>query len=67
MLTIIIGSIDSDDRPWASIVVGKPGFATSPLPSLLQINTNIIPGMLINFEIFKLLLTTIRRSAKAGN
>lgn len=41
---LAFGSIDSDDRPWASIVVGKPGFATSPLPSLLQINTNIIPG-----------------------
>jgi uncharacterized protein len=35
--TAIVGSVDSDGRPWASVLVGHPGFITSPDPRHLQI------------------------------
>lgn len=34
---LIVGSLDADDRPWASILVGRPGFLTSPDPRSLTI------------------------------
>jgi predicted pyridoxine 5'-phosphate oxidase superfamily flavin-nucleotide-binding protein len=35
---IIVGSVDSSGQPWASIVAGTPGFATSPDPLHLLIS-----------------------------
>jgi predicted pyridoxine 5'-phosphate oxidase superfamily flavin-nucleotide-binding protein/NAD(P)H-flavin reductase len=40
---MIIGSVDEQGWPWASIVSGKPGFALSPEPTVLNINTLINP------------------------
>jgi predicted pyridoxine 5'-phosphate oxidase superfamily flavin-nucleotide-binding protein len=34
---ILVGSIDPSGQPWASIVAGMPGFATSPDPQHLHI------------------------------
>lgn len=35
---LVIGSIDARRRPWASIVVGMPGFLRSPNPNELQVH-----------------------------
>ncbi|WP_137822456.1 pyridoxamine 5'-phosphate oxidase family protein [Pseudomonas sp. D(2018)] len=35
---MLVGSLDSDGQPQASVLWGKPGFAHSPEPSLLRIN-----------------------------
>lgn len=35
---LIVGSLDADDMPRASILVGRPGFAVSPDPGLLLIH-----------------------------
>lgn len=34
---LVVGSLDADDRPWASILVGRPGFLASPDPRILTI------------------------------
>jgi predicted pyridoxine 5'-phosphate oxidase superfamily flavin-nucleotide-binding protein len=41
---IVVGSLDRDQRPWASILAGMPGFVTSPHPKRLEIEANPIPG-----------------------
>src|SRR5262245_46602362 len=51
---LIVGSIDAERRPWASIVVGDPGFIRSPDAHTLAIDAragfgdplgrNIVPG-----------------------
>jgi predicted pyridoxine 5'-phosphate oxidase superfamily flavin-nucleotide-binding protein len=41
---VVIGSLDAEQRPWASIVAGLPGFATSPHPRRLEIEANPLPG-----------------------
>ncbi len=33
----VVGSLDGDDRPWASVLVGEPGFLASPDPRTLTI------------------------------
>lgn len=35
---LVVGSLDSDDRPWASILAGRPGFLGSPEPRTLTID-----------------------------
>lgn len=35
---IVVGSVDSSGQPWASIVAGMPGFATSPDPLHLSVS-----------------------------
>ncbi|MFZ6049639.1 pyridoxamine 5'-phosphate oxidase family protein [Pseudomonas sp. CR3202] len=35
---LLVGSLDSDGQPVASVLWGKPGFVHSPEPSLLRIN-----------------------------
>jgi len=42
--TLFIGSSDSRQRPWASVVVGKPGFAHSPDPKRLDVDAQPLPG-----------------------
>lgn len=42
--TLFVGSLDAERRPWASIVVGRPGFIGSPDPRLLTIDAAPLPG-----------------------
>ncbi|WP_246541923.1 pyridoxamine 5'-phosphate oxidase family protein [Collimonas antrihumi] len=41
---LIVGSIDRQQQPWASIVIGAPGFVTSPDPEHLEIRTQVLPA-----------------------
>ncbi|MFC5698674.1 pyridoxamine 5'-phosphate oxidase family protein [Pseudomonas sp. GCM10022186] len=40
---LLVGSLDSDGQPVASVLWGKPGFVHSPEPSLLRINARPEP------------------------
>jgi predicted pyridoxine 5'-phosphate oxidase superfamily flavin-nucleotide-binding protein len=42
--SLIVGSLDAERRPWASIVVGRPGFIATPDPRLLTIDAAPLPG-----------------------
>ena len=41
---MLVGSVDAAQRPWASVLVGAPGFMTSPDPHRLDIAARPIPG-----------------------
>jgi predicted pyridoxine 5'-phosphate oxidase superfamily flavin-nucleotide-binding protein len=41
---IVVGSVDSSGQPWASIVAGTPGFATSADPKHLRVGALPRPG-----------------------
>ena len=41
---LLIGSVDNRGRPWASVLVGRPGFVHSTTPNRLKINTRLIDG-----------------------
>lgn len=41
---LIVGSIDGQQQPWASIVIGAPGFVTSPDPEHLEIDAQVLPA-----------------------
>ncbi len=41
---LLIGSVDKAGRPWASVLVGRPGFVHSPTPDRLMIDTQLIYG-----------------------
>ena len=41
---VVMGSLDAEQRPWASLVAGLPGFASSPHPRRLEIEANPVPG-----------------------
>jgi len=41
---LLIGSVDRSGRPWASVLVGRPGFAHSPDPKTLEIKARPIFG-----------------------
>ncbi|GAB2177978.1 flavin-nucleotide-binding protein [Dongia sp. agr-C8] len=41
---VVVGSLDAEHRPWASILSGMPGFASSPHPRRLEIEANPLPG-----------------------
>ena len=41
---LVVGVLDAEQHPWASIVAGLPGFVTSPHPRLLEIEANPIAG-----------------------
>ena len=34
---VLLGTVDEQGRPWASLVAGRPGFMTSPDPRHLEI------------------------------
>lgn len=36
---MLYGTVDAHDRPWASVLEGPPGFASSPEPGLLQFSS----------------------------
>ena len=41
---LVVGSVGAHERPWASIVVGLPGFAHSPDPRTLRIDARPVDG-----------------------
>lgn len=41
---LLVGSIDTSGRPWASILVGRPGFISSPDATTLNMETRPIFG-----------------------
>lgn len=41
---MLLGSVDAEGYPWAGILEGRPGFAQSPDPRLLQLNCRPAPG-----------------------
>ena len=41
---LLLGSLDRSGRPWASVLAGRPGFARSPDPQTLAIDTPMIFG-----------------------
>jgi ferredoxin-NADP reductase/predicted pyridoxine 5'-phosphate oxidase superfamily flavin-nucleotide-binding protein len=41
---MLLGSVDAEGYPWASILEGRPGFARSPDPRLLQFNCRPAQG-----------------------
>lgn len=41
---LIVGTVDAEGHPWASIVVGEPGFIASPDDRTLQVNAKPLFG-----------------------
>jgi hypothetical protein len=41
---LVLGSLDAEQRPWASIVAGTPGFAHAPDPRTLRVDATPPPG-----------------------
>lgn len=41
---VLVGSVDPHGRPWASVLVGAPGFMASPDPTHLHIAARPVPG-----------------------
>lgn len=41
---LFVGTVDEQNRPWASVLSGQPGFINSPDDKSLAINAGIIPG-----------------------
>jgi predicted pyridoxine 5'-phosphate oxidase superfamily flavin-nucleotide-binding protein len=71
---LIVGSLDAERQPWASIVVGHPGFISSGDPRTLEIDAragfgdplgaNIIPGAAVG--LLGIELPTRRRNRMNG-
>ena len=40
---VVVGSVDAQGQPWASVLAGAPGFMTSPDPTHLQIRARPLP------------------------
>lgn len=41
---ILVGSVDKKGDPWSTVLVGKPGFMSSPTPKILDIAAKADPG-----------------------
>ncbi len=41
---LVVGSVDADGWPWASMVFGQPGFVTSPTNQVLTVQGGVAPG-----------------------
>lgn len=41
---IVVGSVDGEGWPWATLLAGKPGFVSSPNPETLIIDASAAPG-----------------------
>ena len=41
---VVLGSVDPQGDPWATFLVGKPGFMSSPAPTVLEIAAHADPG-----------------------
>lgn len=46
--TLFMGTIDKSGRPWASVLVGRPGFLSTPDPHTLEIDARPIFGDPLN-------------------
>lgn len=42
--TLYVGSLDPEGRPWASQLVGSPGFVSAPSPRTMRIDAAPGPG-----------------------
>ena len=45
---LIVGSVDAEGRPWASMLVGRPGFISSPDPGRLHMSARPLYGDPLN-------------------
>ena len=45
---VLIGAVDSLGRPWASLLMGRPGFVDAPDAHTLEINTRLVFGDPLN-------------------
>ena len=45
---LLVGSIDKQQRPWASAVFGRPGFLSAPNGEVLSVNTPLVFGDPLN-------------------
>lgn len=45
---VLIGAIDSLGRPWASLLMGRPGFVDAPDANTLEINSRLVFGDPLN-------------------
>jgi hypothetical protein len=41
---VLVGSVDASGRPWASVLVGRPGFLHAPDAGHLDVHATAIPG-----------------------
>lgn len=41
---LVLGSVDEEGRPWASLIAGPQGFMTTPDATLLSIKASLLPG-----------------------
>ncbi|HEY9461314.1 MAG TPA: pyridoxamine 5'-phosphate oxidase family protein [Paralcaligenes sp.] len=41
---LLLGAVDADGQPWPTIMVGKPGFVTTPDARTLHIAATLLPG-----------------------
>ncbi len=41
---LVVGALDQEGQPWATILCGKPGFVSSPDPRRLVIDAEPLPG-----------------------
>lgn len=41
---VVAAARDEHDRPWVTLLTGKPGFAVSPDPTTLVFNSGLLPG-----------------------
>ena len=41
---MLVGSVDSSSRPWASVLVGRPGFVQAPHAKRLDFHARPVPG-----------------------
>lgn len=41
---MMVGSVDATGQPWASVLVGQPGFMRSPDPKTLRVDAHPLPG-----------------------
>lgn len=72
---VVIGSLDAQRRPWASIMVGRPGFVRSPDPQRLDVRgtriwgdplrANLAPGAPVG--VLGIQLETRRRNRMNGS
>jgi hypothetical protein len=43
LLFLLVGTVDAQGQPWASVLVGAPGFAMSPDPRTLEVRARPLP------------------------
>ncbi len=41
---VVVSARDEEERPWATLLAGEPGFASSPDPERLEVRAKPVPG-----------------------